>query len=365
MTITLPNEAYVKSNGTTSTSPFVEIFLPRDPTGYDNQYQLQKRWFNTITNQEFVLVGFTSFNGLNQAVWTSVASSLEFTGGTGTTGFPVFANSLGEIQISSNAGTIAITGSTNAINFDITGLSDAIETLTGNSGGAISPTAGNVNTLGSGSITIVGSGSTLTTELTGLTANSVLFGQGTTTIGKIAVVDNGVLVTSSLGVPSIGTTLPSLVQGNITSVGTLASGIVPTTLVKGSTSGSSPAVGYIGEQITANATNVSLSTGVALSVTSIVLTAGIWDISASCTVQAHSGALSQLQIGISTTTNTLTGTEGINYLTDNLTSNVLSMNAPLQRATLSGSVTYYLVVNSGFTGTGQVNGCLISATRVG
>lgn len=58
-------------------------------------------------------------------------------------------------------------------------------TLTGNTGGAISPTAGNINTVGTGSITIAGSGSTLTTQLTGLTNHAVLVGAGTATITKV------------------------------------------------------------------------------------------------------------------------------------------------------------------------------------
>jgi hypothetical protein len=66
------------------------------------------------------------------------------------------------------------------------GATGAVETLTGNSGGAIGPTAGNINTLGSGSITIVGAGSTLTTQLTGLTNHNVLVGAGTDTITKVA-----------------------------------------------------------------------------------------------------------------------------------------------------------------------------------
>lgn len=61
-----------------------------------------------------------------------------------------------------------------------------IKTLTGNSGGAISPTANNINTLGTGSITIAGSGSTLTTQLTGLTNHNVLVGAGTATITNVA-----------------------------------------------------------------------------------------------------------------------------------------------------------------------------------
>ena len=62
------------------------------------------------------------------------------------------------------------------------------ETLTGNSGGAVSPTAGNINTVGTGSITVVGNPgtSTLTTQLTGLTAHNVLLGEGTATVGLVA-----------------------------------------------------------------------------------------------------------------------------------------------------------------------------------
>jgi len=58
-------------------------------------------------------------------------------------------------------------------------------TITGDSGGALSPTAGNWNLSGSGSITTSGSGSTLTTQLTGLTNHAVLVGAGTTTITKV------------------------------------------------------------------------------------------------------------------------------------------------------------------------------------
>lgn len=59
-------------------------------------------------------------------------------------------------------------------------------TLTGNTGGAISPVAGNINTVGIGSITIAGSGNTLTTELTGLTNHNVLIGAGTPTITNVS-----------------------------------------------------------------------------------------------------------------------------------------------------------------------------------
>lgn len=92
---------------------------------------------------------------------------------------PVLAN------ITSSGGSVTITNGPGTINLEVSGGTTAVETLTGNSGGAISPTAGNINTLGSGSITIAGSGSTLTTQLTGLTNHAVLVGSGTATITKV------------------------------------------------------------------------------------------------------------------------------------------------------------------------------------
>lgn len=72
-------------------------------------------------------------------------------------------------------------------------------TITGNSGGALSPTAGNWNILGDGSITTSGSVSTLTAQLTGLTNHSVLVGAGTSTITKLAVGTNGQVLIGATG----------------------------------------------------------------------------------------------------------------------------------------------------------------------
>lgn len=52
----------------------------------------------------------------------------------------------------------------------------------------------------------------------------LLYGFGTTTIAGLSTAANGVLVTDSSNMPSISSTLPSAVQGNITSVGTIAAG---------------------------------------------------------------------------------------------------------------------------------------------
>ena len=83
------------------------------------------------------------------------------------------------------------------------------ETLTGNSGGAVPPTANNINTVGTGSIAIVGNPgtSTLTTQLTGLTPHNVLIGAGTATITNVVpsitagipLISNGAAVDPSFG----------------------------------------------------------------------------------------------------------------------------------------------------------------------
>jgi hypothetical protein len=94
-----------------------------------------------------------------------------------------------------------------------------------NSGTAV-PAANVLNDLGTGSITTVGSGSTVTTELTGLTAHAVLVGAGTATITKIAATSNtgSVLQNNSGADPSYSTaTYPSTAgtSGNVlTSNGT-------------------------------------------------------------------------------------------------------------------------------------------------
>jgi hypothetical protein len=68
-----------------------------------------------------------------------------------------------------------------------------VATITGNTGGAISPTSGNVNVVGSGSITVAGSGNTLTISATGST--SFTWNNNATT--QTMSVNNGYIVTAA------------------------------------------------------------------------------------------------------------------------------------------------------------------------
>lgn len=79
---------------------------------------------------------------------------------------------------------ITTSGSGNTITITNT-AAGSTETLTGNTGGAISPVANNINTVGTGSITIAGSGNTLTTQLTGLTNHAIQVGAGTATLTQV------------------------------------------------------------------------------------------------------------------------------------------------------------------------------------
>lgn len=69
------------------------------------------------------------------------------------------------------------------------------------------------------------------------TINRILYSSAANVIDEIATGNNGVLITSAGGVPSISSTLPSAVQGNITSVGTIASGTWNGSIITGTYGG--------------------------------------------------------------------------------------------------------------------------------
>ena len=128
-----------------------------------------------------------------------------------------------------------------------------------------------------------------------------------------------------------------------------------------------PPAGFIGEQITANASAVSLSNSTPANITSISLTAGIWDVTGMCD---FAGAITgtSFRLGINTVSATMPGTGGVNQVSTP-TAPTASSNSGLtvcpQRATLSGTTIYYLVAQANYTvGSASVSG-IITATRVG
>lgn len=85
-----------------------------------------------------------------------------------------------------------------------------IEFITGNSGGPVGPDgANNINTVGTGNITIAGNPgtNTLTTELTGITQHSIQVGGATNTLTQLGVATNGQLPIGSTGADPVLATL--------------------------------------------------------------------------------------------------------------------------------------------------------------
>jgi hypothetical protein len=129
---------------------------------------------------------------------------------------------------------------------------------------------------------------------------------------------------------------------------------------------SAPTAGNIGEQIRAvNSSGQSLSTGAITNITSILLTAGVWDISAVGLVST-TGASTGTNFGISTTGTTfpLVEVDAWNGLVQTTTALQFPFAIPSYRVTLASGATYYINMQCTFT-TGTATGYgRISATRV-
>ena len=70
-------------------------------------------------------------------------------------------------------------------------------------------------------LTVANGGTGLSTVAT----NGILFGNGTSAVQVASAAANSVLITNGSNVPSLSATLPTAVQGNITQVGTIGTGV--------------------------------------------------------------------------------------------------------------------------------------------
>lgn len=117
---------------------------------------------------------------------------------TSSTGVPTFTSSMTNGQL--------VIGST--------GATPVVGSITGSGSITVTPGAGTIQISSS-------AGGTVNPG----TANELAYYATTgSAVSGLATANNGVLITSAGGVPSISSTLPTAVQGNITSVGTIGSG---------------------------------------------------------------------------------------------------------------------------------------------
>jgi hypothetical protein len=186
--------------GTSSTSPFIEIFQTRDPNGNDFNYQVQQRWWNVTTGNEWVLVKFDSAGGTVQAVWEPISGAglVEFL--VGNTGGPVGPNAAHEINVIGDGTTVTTAGN------------PATNTLTISTGGTVAtsyvedtgtavPSGGILNVLGGTAIATTGSGNTITINAEGSVATTYDGNTGTATplANVLNIVGTGNVSTAASG----------------------------------------------------------------------------------------------------------------------------------------------------------------------
>jgi len=194
--------------------------------------------------------------------------------------------------------------------------------------------------------------------------NTLLYASSANVMAALATANSGVLTTDASGVPSIDTT----------NFAVLTTGVQ----MKGNNTNTAPPAGFIGEQIRSAigvGSEVTLSHTVTANVTSISLTAGIWDISGIVSYRAtNTNTTNPATISSISATSATSGTGGDNAVNGTMPSTSGTVNTaptksytiPAYRVTLSGTTTYYLTayaqatVTFGCTAYGR-----ISATRVG
>lgn len=111
MTDMTQTNLYGVAIGTMGTNPFVIHFDTRDPTSYDANYPIQKRWFNTVNETYWILETFTTIGGTLQADWDPIGFGVStVTSLTGNTGGPVFPDSTHTINVIGDGIGITIAG---------------------------------------------------------------------------------------------------------------------------------------------------------------------------------------------------------------------------------------------------------------
>lgn len=170
------------------------------PTINQINFNIGTLWLNYITQSVYMLVNLE----FGIATWILFSGNLHFL--TTNSGGPIGPDSANNINVLGDGTTIVGVGNAGAhsITFSTSGTG-VVSTLTGNSGGAVPPTAGNINIVGTGPISVTGNPGTST-----LTIST----SGSGTVESLTT-DDGHVVT-----PTAGTII--LAGGNnITTTGTV------------------------------------------------------------------------------------------------------------------------------------------------
>lgn len=168
---TLSNEIDVIANGRASSNAFVDQFAARDPTPQDVNYPIQKKWLNTTTNRYWELKNFVAANGITTANWVKIGSGIFTTETlTGNTGGPVSPDINNNINVLGDGTFITVVGTplNNTLTIEPAG---GLTTLYTEDTGTATPSSGNLNVFGGTGVNTVGSGNTITINAIGVAFN--------------------------------------------------------------------------------------------------------------------------------------------------------------------------------------------------
>lgn len=262
--------------------PFTRIFpapiqSSRVPTTADYQYPIGQAWIDTVGTNGYVLVSVVSSTAQWNTMAISPAGAINTaTGNSGGAITPTASN----INIV-GSGVLAFAGSGATLTGSITPGTTLVSTLAGNSGGAKSPTAGAMSIVGTGEVTVAGSGSTLTISVTpaGTTVSTLTGNSGgaiSPSSGNINLLGSGALAFTGTG---------STVTGAITPGTALIS-----TVTGGSGGALSPTAGNLNILGTSNQiTSTGSGSSLTLSLPSAITAPG--SVTATTTLTATLGAI--------------------------------------------------------------------------
>ena len=194
--------------------PFTRIFpapiiSARVPTTADYQYQIGQTWIDTVGTNGYVLVNVASSTAQWNTMAISPAGAIDtITGNSGGALTPSASN----INIL-GSGVLAFAGSGATLTGSITPGTTLVSTIAGNSGGALSPTAGAMSIIGSGEVSVAGAGSTLTISVTPSTTTvSTITGNSggalSPTAGNLNILGSGTLAFTGTGSTLTGAITP-------------------------------------------------------------------------------------------------------------------------------------------------------------
>jgi hypothetical protein len=216
-TMSTPSSANVYTQGFGSKSIPGPVISDVNPgTTYSPNWELGQPWINTLGNTVFILTSITTFKGVTTPTWTPLESASgalnTLTGGTGGAISPVAGN----ITLAGTSGQIATSGSGSTITFSVPAAFVAPGSVTATTfvtaGTSLTASGGNLNLNGVGSKLVIHA-STPASDSVGTSAAM--------TAGSVTVSTTAVTAASKI---FVSPATPGGTQGNL-SIGTITAGV--------------------------------------------------------------------------------------------------------------------------------------------